>query len=468
MDGNKFTRRKFVQQSMLFAGVGALAACTPSQPPAPQAETPEKAAEVATEAPPTAQPAPPAEAVSMRYWHLWTTPEVIKDWQNSEVFKEMTKGATWELLDGVGFEKQLTAVAGGDAPDAISFFDYMHWFLKDLCLPVTDYVSSSNVVKLDDYLPNMVEPATVDGQLLGVAAVECYNRYGLNINSRQAGEAGLDMSKAPLTWDEMYEWHKALTVKDNAGNIKVVGYDPYGEMAGQYQSMVAWWPAVSVGIIYYDNNTHKYNFNDPKLVDFVEQMTKFYDLIGPDNMTAFRNSFGQWLVDITEEAISMTVNGYWMYGQTYQAKPEVAKSWKPFWPPVPEYRRGTKIAHPSPHYVSIVKGTKYPDHAFHILEYIYSDDGAGVCWNRMGWLPARKSFIKSVDATRYPNLEWWLTSINEATDFSQVPQDPLSEINRQKWVELREAVFRHTKTAQEAMDEMQAAATEEYGKQFGG
>jgi len=471
MNPKRLSRRSFIQWSALFVGAGTLAACAPQPAPAPT----EKPAEQATAKPaeqtqvtePPATPAAAQEEVTIRYWQLWgNTKPMLDGWQASPTYKEMTQGFKVEFLEGVSFQKQLTAVASGDPPDVLGYFDYTNWFLRGLTIPVDEYVTKSMIIKLDDYLPGVADAGKVQGKLMGVPAIECFNRYALMVNTHLTEKAGLDASKLPATYDELYDWHKGLTVFDKAKNLLQVGYDPFGEMAGQWQAMVNWWPAVTCGVKYYDNDTHEYHLDDPKLVDYLNTCVKFYDLLGPDNMSNFRATNGQWFAGLINETVAMTVDGYWQCGLVYNAKPEVGKAWKPTWPPVPEYRSGTKIAHPSPHFLALPKGAKYPAQGFRLIEFLYSDAGADVCFKTMGYLPARKSYMAKVDKNTYPGLDWFIDNADKATEYPVVAQDALAEYNNQQWITLREKVIRHQMTAQEAMNELQRLATQEYQNQF--
>ncbi|NLE44139.1 MAG: extracellular solute-binding protein [Chloroflexi bacterium] len=465
----RISRREMLTLCGALAAGTVLAACAP-QPTAESEQVVTEEQPVDAASPEEEQPvdaAPPEEEVQITYWQGWATETTVQDWQKSEVYKEMTEGFTVEMLVGVREEKQTTAAAAGQLPDVILQFDYVNWFRKGLLMPLDDLVAKSTEIDLDDFVGAIHEASRFDGNLLGIPAIECWNRFGLNVDTSLLEAAGMDASKFPETLDEIYEWAVELTKFDDAGNLLLMGFDPYGEMAGQFQSLVTWWVAVCMGVDFYDNETGEYHFDDPKIMEYVEWATKFYDLMGPDNVAGFRDSYQQWGQAINAQTVVMTVNGYWQVGQVGQENPEVAAVIEPSWPPVPEERRGVKIAHPSPHFASIPTTSKYPEQAFRTIEYITSDDGCTLLYNRIGYLPARASFLETVDGTRHHGLQWWLDTAKTATEFPVPTKDPLSGWNYQQWVVARERIYRHEVGVEEAMTEWQRLATEEYRKQFG-
>ncbi|NLE45998.1 MAG: extracellular solute-binding protein, partial [Chloroflexi bacterium] len=449
--GKRLSRREVLKLSGALAAGTLLAACAPqptaeSEQVVTEQEQPEE--EQAEEQP--VEAAPSEEEVVLECWQSWADEPTLQGWQNSEVFKEMTEGFTVEFGD-TGVEKYTTAAAAGELGDVISFFDYVNWFRKGMLLPLDDLAANSEEVDLDDFVGAIHEASRFDGNLLGIPAYECWNRYGLNVDTSLIEAAGLDSSKLPVTLDEVYEWAVEITQFDDAGNLLLVGFDPYGEMAGQFQSLVTWWPAVCMGVDFYDNETGEYHFDDPKIMEYVEWATKFYDLMGPDNMSGFRDSYQQWGQAINAQTVAMTINGYWQVGQVSRENPEVAAVIEPSWPPVPEERRGVKIAHPSPHFASIPTTSKYPEKAFRIIEYVTSHDGCSIIYNNIGYLPARASFLETVDGSKYHGLQWWLDGAKNATEFPVVTKDPLSEWNKMQWVVARERIYRHEVGVEEAM-----------------
>ena len=79
--------------------------------------------------------------------------------------------------------------------------------------------------------------------------------------------AGLDISNPPQTWDEMYEWHEALTQFDAAGNVEVVGFDPRDATAGNgpATNVTMFW-AVSAGVEIWDGRERTGDLLDAVLV----------------------------------------------------------------------------------------------------------------------------------------------------------------------------------------------------------
>lgn len=94
------------------------------------------------------------------------------------------------------------------------------------------------MLKADDILDGVWNSAFYKGGMIGVPGIECFfNWWGLNVNTNTEAE-GLDATTLPKTWDEAMEWHKAMTKKDDAGNLLQFGLDPYDAIANEPT-----WPA---------------------------------------------------------------------------------------------------------------------------------------------------------------------------------------------------------------------------------
>ncbi|MEM7033238.1 MAG: substrate-binding domain-containing protein, partial [Chloroflexota bacterium] len=223
MTAKKLSRRNFLKTASLAIGSSAvLAACAPSG--GSQGSASSDGAGAASE-----------EGVTVQYWVNWGGNYGIQTWEvlkGSEKFAEMMGANTIEVLPSAGDEKILTSIAAGTPPDGASNTQYLDFMARDVLIPLDDWIAASSIVKEEFYLEGSWKDGQHQGTMYGVPANEGFLRYALNYNSDMVAEAGLDPDSPPITWDELFDWHEALTEFDDAGNLIQIGLDPYDAMGG--------------------------------------------------------------------------------------------------------------------------------------------------------------------------------------------------------------------------------------------
>jgi multiple sugar transport system substrate-binding protein len=414
----------------------------------------------------TPEPAPEGPKV-VKWWHGWggRWVELGDEIAQTEQFKEFLPGVEFEPY-GANSEKLLTAMAGGDPPDGYSQMDYFNFMARDANLDVTDWIETSDTLDLEDIVPARLEASKWQGVYYGVPAMEAGNRFGFVMNGRMAEEAGLDPDNPPTTWDEVYEWHLELTKFDSAGNLKIIGFDPLDAMGGHWSAYDGWMPCTSWGWDYFDEDAGEYNLDAPGLIEYLYIVTKFYDHMGPDNVSSYRQSFGRWGGSVNAEVQALQIEGYWMCGETAHEAPQVSEVLHTSWLPVPESRRGTKAQCYGGHLVCIPRESKNPEGGFRWAEFLNTDFARDWVYERLGWLNPSISWNKSVDSSVYTGLPFYVNSTFEADQLTEVEKDPLCEFGREKYHKLAEEVYRHVKTPEEATAELQQLVQNEYDRTF--
>ena len=203
-------------------------------------------------------------------------------------FKEHMGGATLEYKGSTNRDAMLTAIAAGTPPDGASNYNYVELFTRGATIDVTDMVNASTVIKGDDLLEGLWASAFWDGKMMGVPGIEGYLWWGLNVNTDAAQKAGLDTTTLPKTWDEVFEWHKALTKKDDAGNLLQFGLDPYDAMASEPDFI-----AGSYGFKWWDEATGKFDLANPRMAEGLDTLGEFIRYAGPDQFAGMRQVEGQ-------------------------------------------------------------------------------------------------------------------------------------------------------------------------------
>jgi multiple sugar transport system substrate-binding protein len=389
----KMKRRDFLRLGAMASVGAALAACKPKETSAPVAE--------ATATPQPAAPPPAQEGTLIRYWAGWGG-GFVDAWdtiQQSEEFKEILGSNTFELKDSTGGEAMLTAIAGGDPPEAGSNINYLDFMARGACTPIEHLADASQVIKKDLFLEGHYDQCWYHGHMYGVPGIESFLRYGLNYNTKLVEEASLDPDNPPVTWSEVYAWHEKLTKFDDAGNVLQIGLNPNDAMGEGVWFPDGWMAPISWGWQWFDEEAGKFDIDNEKMVDSFATFKQFIDLVGVDNLANVYSveGHGTWGGAYNAEVQAMIVEGYWHPGETMNDAPEVGKYNRATWLPVPDSRRGVKAQGGGTHMVLFFENAKNTEGMFKIAEFLQSKIACDAFWNSLGWLPSVKSYYDTVD-----------------------------------------------------------------------
>lgn len=258
-----FARREFLKLSVLVAGTGVLVSCAPKATPTPEAKV-----AAPTTAPTTAPEPTKGEAVEIKWWFAWggDAADTFQTTAETDWYKDAMGDTTLAVTPSMGMENVMTAVASGVGPDGASNLPYPELYARDALLPVTDWIEGSTIIEPEDFLEANWEGAQYKGDTWGVPCAECFVRYALCIDLMRWEEAGLDPENLPQTWSEVFEAHKKLTKFDSAGNMEVMGLDPYENMGGSVGYGNPWMIPHSWGFEYWDADAEKIVIDIPEMV----------------------------------------------------------------------------------------------------------------------------------------------------------------------------------------------------------
>jgi hypothetical protein len=474
MGQQKLNRRDFLRIGVAAVGGASLAACGASPPQANQA-----AQEAATAVPaePTTAPAegqaaapttnapPPTEAGTIAMWVFWNQyAEPAKAF--TPALLEKIKPNKIDIRTGVDAEQVfLPAIAAGTPPDIGTGYKYVDYMSKGQAVPIDDFVASSQVIKKENFSEANWQGTFWEGKQYGISAIEAFVRRGLNYNARLVQEAGLDPDKPPETWTELMEWHDKLTKFDSAGNLIQIGIDPFDAEGGVFASDDGSFLADSWGFDWYDPNTKKFNLNNEQMVAGLTTMSEFIKKVGAEKLSGMRSVEGQgtWGTAFNAEVQAMIIEGYWHPGETAHEKPEVSKNNRTTWIPVPDNRRGKKIQFGGGHMVFIYKGSKNaPEQVWPVAEFLNSDEHNDPVFKTIGWLPAYIPFIEKADPKAFPGLDFYFNSVKEANEWHYPIRNQIMSFVERKFTETIEQVYRGQMGAEQAAQELQSAAEQEW------
>ena len=447
------SRRQFLYGTALVAAGGVLAACAPKATPAP-AQPPAGAPATA----PTAAPAPKAK-IPIKYHIFWNQPQVWEEpFRATAEWKAMEEaGLEIEFGTGRGGDAGRTAVAAGTPPDVGDLGPQFDFALGGKLMDLTDFVAASKTVKPELFFDENWKGGQWEGIQFGVPAHECYVRRGLNMNKKLIEQAGLDINNPPTTWDELFEWHKKLTIFDANKNVTQYGIDPFDAEGNATASGDGWIIPEMWGFEAFDEATGEFNLNAPEFVEAIDVYAEFIRYMGPDNLQAMRSVEGQgtWGGSYNAEVQAMIIEGYWHPGETAKEKPEVSALNVATWVPMPAQRKGVKIQCFSGHVTSLFKDGTHAKEAFPIIEFLQSKAALDIIFSTIGWLPALKEYVAQADGSTFPGLQFYLDSAKEYDEAYGETKIPIRSFISTKWNAYREQVWRDTMTPKEAMDAWQ-------------
>ena len=456
----KFSRRDFLKGTSLVVAGGVLAAC------APQATA--TVAPTQAEVKPTEAPAQPSGGKTITYWHQWGGAYPEKAWPAMMAlpeWKEYLGDTTVEVKVPVAEEALLTAIAGGTPPDSAANYNYLDYMARGVLRPVDDYVATSKHIKKEDFIEGNWNLGMYEGKLYGIPACEGFVRYGTNYNKKMVADAGLDPTKPPETWDEWLDWHTKLTKFDSAKNLIQIGLDPIDAMGESLWTTDGWLWQTSWNVDnWFDPNTKKFNLNNDQMVDYFNTTKKFIDVVGIDNLTGLRQVQGQgsWGGSYNAQVQAVIIEGYWHPGETFAEKPEVSPLNMATWAPVPASRKGKKIQLAGGHLIMTFKESKNPDLVYAMTELHNNAKVTDAIFKNVGWLPAIKTYLDSVDPSIFPGLDFYFKSVKEANEWHAPVACPITSFVANTFVEDREKVYRGEMKPEDAAADLQKRCEDEY------
>ncbi|MBE2236492.1 MAG: extracellular solute-binding protein [Caldilineaceae bacterium] len=463
MSHDRMTRREFLRWSVVGAGSIGIAACMAAPPAAlPSAET-------------TGQNDEPDKAsTQLVWWHGWGGPSglaamtAIEDAFNTGDHSFQIERVHVDEMN----QKILVAIAGGTPPDiGVCCAQYAQLYSRNAVVPLDDYIDASIVIKRDAFVQGLFESMQWLGKTYGVPAIEAGPRYGIMYNNALIAEAGLEAANFPTTWDEMYEWHVALSKFDSAGNVSTIGFDPRDGTSrnGPATNIPQFW-AINYGLDAWDSETLTFHYDRQEYVEALATIKRFYDYVGVEQMESLRSSTGTWVNTPSAQfpaGILATLNiGYYGPGELAINAPD--KEFGVAWVPVPEARSGIKMQSVGgiPAYIPV--GSKDPDRAFEFIEFLTTDAVQTPVFEATGWLGGRKEWYDP-DLPRYAGrdvLRWYLQSVNEADEMWACPVIPIQAFVEDQREKTYAAVIFGEKTPEQAAIDMHTACTEELRNEF--
>jgi len=349
----------------------------------------------------------------------------------AEQFQEQHPNITIEFQNVPAersFEKLLTTVAGGTAPD-VAFMDsgaVEDFASRGALINLDPYIAGSEVIELDDYIDGFRFAADYEDSMYAIPWEG--ETTGLFYRTDLFAEAGID--GPPATWEEFEEYAAQLTDEQ----AKTYGFILFAPEAAYYWYPFLW--QAGGDLLSEDGQTVAFNS------DAGQQAAEFYvgmnDYVPPDYLNS--NSWDGRVAFATGK-VAMYMAGSWFGGEMRTSFPDINGKWDVA--PLPEGPAGcaTTLAGD---YLAITEQAENPDAAWLWVEFL--NQKANVALWTYGtktstMLPTRESMMDDPNLTKFnPWLEGFADNMDCAVT-SNVTQPKWPQVERALNAELGKAIY---------------------------
>lgn len=321
------------------------------------------------------------EAVELSFWYGWTGPEaealekLIAKW-NSANPEIKVKG-----LSQSDYQKQLTAITGGNPPDIASQFgsDVVPWGLRGAMMPLDDYIAKDNV-DLKDFVPAALSVSQHEGKTYAIPIAMHVSM--LFYNKDILKEAGYD--GPPETISELKEYIKKLSEVGDGGRLQRLGLWP---------GMDAYTFSNVFNGSFYDEDAKQVTPDHQGVKAAIQFSKGIWDQYGSDNLDRFSSGLGQYMSaqnPFFSGKYAMTIDGEWLPTFIKQFAPNLNYGIAPI--PYDENNPGLKNSgNVTTSVFYIPKGVKNPDASWKFLKWITEPEQMAEFTAAIGNLPTRTS-----------------------------------------------------------------------------
>jgi len=380
----------------------------------------------------TASPSSASTAtVELEYWDGWTGvgyigPEgMVARIMDSFTRKHPAITVRQEHMAGgeiVG--KLTTATAAGTPPDVVMAFNSdgkLYSFAHaGVIQPLEKVASAAELRRLKEFLhPAIWDLGVYNGKVYGLAMWT--QSYAIVYNKAHFREVGLDPDRGPQTLDELATSAEKLTKRDPSAPG---GYARLGFYDDWFQR---WLPVFGGELV--DQAGKRITANHPNNVRCLEWLTGWFTRYGPEQIAAFRGSFGTLPGGpMGGEKFSMNPNGPWYTRTVKEQVPTLEYGAVPLPPPPGLPGQGCWTYGDIP---VVPNGARRADGAWKLVQFLtgFDDETGGV--DKYLFQPQTPTSEKAFKAgvfkkvnEAYPGFDVWAKALFEAKRFLFPPKIP--------------------------------------------
>jgi multiple sugar transport system substrate-binding protein len=371
-----------------------------------------------------------------------------------ESFNKIQSAIHVTAIKGVGDTNVLPEVSAGDPPDVFVNFneaDVAPWGIAGYALDLDPYIQQAH------YNTNQLIP--------GARALSVYNGHYyaipmlvdtemLLINTKLFKEAGI--SKPPTTIEELTADALKLTKKDSAGHITQLGFAP-PLFGGDFS--VTWFPVyvAMFGGRLASADGKTITANCPQCVQALQWEVNLYKAIGPTEIDRFLSNAGQTEYShgnvFFQGKVAMVVDGEY-YTNMVPAYAPKGFQWENV--PLPYPAGHPELANSGVDYgnpAMIMKGTKNPEAAFKVLEYMTSVGPTVSLANVVRNVPQIYAALQSPNLAKDPVYRRFI-AYAQGPRMTAFPVLPVSAAYQNELGQYEDLALHGKMTAQAALDKV--------------
>lgn len=380
------------------------------------------------------------------------------------MFEEENPGLKVQIGSGLSgkMDRIVTAIAGGEAPDAILVDGgmYSELAMKGMLAPLEPLME---IVDFD-------EADLARGyELLGlwqerryaIPAFDCVPSYALVYNASLWDGAGLPrLSRDSVpSWETIADYSKKLTVWDSEGNIIRTGFTPMEAWHSRYYTISALFDAP----VFEDRLTWRPDVTNPAMIKALSMYKElFFDSI-PGLWQTGPRGWGR----IREGKTVMLIHGGRLVGG-FLAKAlntEVDATWAP-------HIRGQRVQRMRAWAFAIPTNSDHKAEAMRFIKFISTDPQAlQVLWEKKGRFGPGAEFLRTYDFGD-PLMQWYGQTVFTADQLVTEDVTPMKRSMEQHMQEATDAVFSGELSPEAALqiaqDKLMADWREFFERQQGG
>jgi ABC-type glycerol-3-phosphate transport system substrate-binding protein len=264
-------------------------------------------------------------------------------------------------------KKILTAILSGDPPELVGqFIPVVKWASRGALLPLDAYIARDQF-ELEQFFPALIKEMKWQGHIFALPLAT--TSYGLFYNRRMFREAGLDPDKPPQNWEQVLEYSKKLTKRDESGRYVKVGFIPFYRATAatsQQTAPSAILMAFQLGASFISGDGATVSLTNPALIRSVNWVKGYYDTHSRENLAAFMAGFGygdQHAFVSEKVGMMILANTFPEHIETY--KPDLDYSVTL----IPAFEGHPTASRSGSFWLGIPRGSKNPDAAWEFIKF---------------------------------------------------------------------------------------------------
>ncbi len=298
--------------------------------------------------------------VHLKYWYVTGTKEEIP--YHATEFNKIQDSIVVESTPIPWNEhekKILTSILSGNPPDVIGLVTPIpKWASRMALTPIDKFIQKDNF-DTSIFFPSLWEEMKWHNKTFGIPIYS--NSYAFFYNKKLFKEAGIDPNKPPTTWDEVIQYSKLLTKKDEKGRFIRMGFIPhYGNL--QTSILIAF----ELGAKFLSDDKKKVSLTNSEMIKALQWEVDFYDDYSYRQISSFTAGFGYGNQHgfISEKVAMMVLDNTF---------PEQIKIYNPNLDygiaMIPTFENSKTASSSGSWWIAIPRGSKNPDAAWEFFKF---------------------------------------------------------------------------------------------------